>query len=132
MNLSAFASAALLLVPPSSLELVTNGQGFSTLHVANLLQPILDVLKKVTLGRVNPDEPANVIFNKRTGGGADMGHYQALLSKAVAAITGKAEEKGVESLFERGGTVISKESFRGIDDFEVITYLVIVDEGQVA
>ena len=46
MNLSAFASAALLLAPPSSLELVTNGQGFSTLHVANLLQPMLDVLKK--------------------------------------------------------------------------------------
>jgi hypothetical protein len=59
-----------------------------------------------------------------------MSHYQGLLAKAVAAITGKAEEKGVESLFHRGGTVMTKESFQGIDDFEVIAYLVIVGESK--
>lgn len=66
-------------------------------------------------------------FNAATQGGADMSKYQALLARAVAAITGKAEEKGVESLFQRGGTVLSKDSFKGIDDFEVISYLVILD-----
>jgi hypothetical protein len=35
----------------------------------------------------------------------------------------------VESLFQRGGTVLSKDSFNGIDDFEVISYLVILDRG---
>jgi len=38
---------------------------------------------------------------------------------------GKEEEKGVESLFSRGGTVLSKDTFQGIEDFEVISYLII-------
>jgi hypothetical protein len=66
-------------------------------------------------------------FKIDTRNATDMGIYRALLAKAVAAITGKAEEKGVESLFQRGGTVLSKNSFKGIDDFEVVSYLVIVD-----
>jgi len=57
-----------------------------------------------------------------------MGKYQSLLAKAVATITGKAEEKGVESLFQRGGTVLSKDSFKGIDDFEVVSFLVILGD----
>ena len=62
-----------------------------------------------------------------------MSKYQALLARAVAAITGKAEEKGVESLFQRGGTVLSKNSFKGIDDFEVVSYLVVFgNDGETA
>lgn len=89
---------------------------------------ILDALKKISLGRANPDEKAYKRFNDLTRNGKDMSHYQALLAKAVAAITGKAEEKGVESLFQRGGTVISKDAFKGIDDFEVVAYLIILSE----
>jgi hypothetical protein len=89
---------------------------------------ILDLFKKLSLGRSQPSERALVQFNAVTRGGADMSKYQALLARAVAAITGKAEEKGVESLFQRGGTVLSKESFKGINDFEVIAYLVVLQE----
>jgi len=92
---------------------------------------ILDLLKKLSLGRVNPDEGAYSRFNALTRDGADMSHYQGLLAKGVTAITGKAEEKGVESLFQRGGTVLSKDSFQGIDDFEVVAYLIIIGDGQV-
>jgi superfamily II DNA or RNA helicase len=86
---------------------------------------ILDIFKKLTLGRSQPDDAALACFNALTRDGADMGHYQSLLAKAVAAITGKAEEQGVESLFKRGGTVISKDTFKGIDDFEVVAYLIV-------
>ncbi|MCX6644987.1 MAG: helicase, partial [bacterium] len=89
---------------------------------------ILDLIKKLSLGRSQPDEEAVVMFNKATNDGADMSKYQSLLAKAVAALTGKAEEKGVESLFHPGGTVISKDSFQGIDDFEVVSYLIIVGD----
>nr|MBC8433248.1 DEAD/DEAH box helicase family protein [Candidatus Desulfatibia vada] len=89
---------------------------------------ILDLLKKLSLGRSQPDEGAVVRFNFATRDATDMSKYQALLAKAVAAITGKAEEKGVESLFQRGGTVLSRESFQGIDDFEVVSYLIILGE----
>ena len=89
---------------------------------------ILDVFKKLSLGRTQPDESAVARFKVATHDATDMSHYQDLLAKAVAAITGKAEEKGVESLFHRGGTVLSKESFQGIDDFEVVSYLIIFGE----
>lgn len=86
----------------------------------------LDVLKKLALGRPHAEDAAVAQFNAQTRNAADMSHYQTLLAKAVAAVTGKAEEKGVESLFQRGGTVLNKESFHGIDDFEVISYLIIL------
>jgi helicase-like protein len=89
---------------------------------------ILDMLKKLSLGRSQPDEVAVARFKVATRDATDMSHYQNLLAKAVAAITGKAEEKGVESLFHRGGTALSKESFQGIDDFEVVSYLIILGE----
>ena len=92
---------------------------------------ILDLLKKLSIGRVNPDEKAYARFNSLTNNGADMSKYQALLAKAVTAITGRTEEKGVESLFQRGGTAISKDTFQGIDDFEVVAYLIILDDGQI-
>jgi superfamily II DNA or RNA helicase len=97
------------------------------LHFTQAKQ-LLDVLKKLALGRPHPDEKAVSRFNELTRNGSDMRHYQALLAKAVAAITGKAEEKGVESLFQRGGTVLSKDSFQGIDDFEVIAYLIVLGD----
>jgi hypothetical protein len=90
---------------------------------------VLDVLKKLSIGRSHPDREAIAGFNGLTKAGGDMSHYQSLLARAVAGITGKAEEKGVESLFQRGGTVLSKDSFRGIDDFEVVAYLIILGKG---
>ena len=89
---------------------------------------ILDLFKKLSLGRAHPDTEAVKRFNTATRNATDMSHYQNLLAKAVAAITGKAEEKGVESLFHRGGTALSKESFQGMDDFEVVSYLIILGE----
>ncbi len=89
---------------------------------------ILDLFKKLSLGRSRPNVRAVTRFEAGTKDGADMSKYQALLAGAVVAVTGKAEEKGVESLFRRGGTVLTKDSFKGIDDFEVIAYLVILGD----
>lgn len=87
---------------------------------------ILDIFKKLSLGQSQPDQAAIARFHARSKNGDDMSHYQTLLSKAVTGITGKAEEKGVETLFQRGGTQLSADSFQGIDDFEVIGYLIIM------
>ena len=54
-----------------------------------------------------------------------MSKYRLMLETAINSIIGKEEEKGVESLFSRGGTVLSKDTFQGIEDFEVISYLII-------
>ncbi len=52
-------------------------------------------------------------------------YFRSLLEIAVRNIAGKSEEKGVESLFSRGGTHLSKNSFQGMDDFEVISYMIV-------
>ncbi|WP_435103791.1 helicase-related protein [Arhodomonas sp. AD133] len=88
---------------------------------------VLDALKRLTLGRGHPDDMAVARFNHATGDGWEMAHYRELLARAVAAVTGKAEERGVESLFRPGGTVISRDSFQGMNDFEVVSYLIILD-----
>ena len=64
-------------------------------------------------------------MNRITRNGKDMSHYRTLLEKAVTSIIGKSEEKGVESLFSRGGTHLTQESFQGMEDFEVISYMVL-------
>ncbi len=89
---------------------------------------VLDLLKKLSIGRSQPDQEAVARFKGATRDATDMSKYQELLAKAVAAITGKADEKGVESLFQRGGTTLSKESFQGMGDFEVVSFLIIMGE----
>jgi hypothetical protein len=42
-------------------------------------------------------------------------------------VTGKTEEQGVASLFERGGTVLTRDTFKGVDDFEVVGWLAVLD-----
>lgn len=86
---------------------------------------ILDVLKKHGHGKRQPDTAAIVRMNAITNNGKDMSHYRGLLEAAVSSIIGKSEEKGVESLFSRGGTNLTKESFQGMEDFEVISYMVV-------
>ena len=92
---------------------------------------ILEVFKKLALGHASPDLNAHELLNGRTKAGSDMSHYQALLNKAVTAITGKAEEKGVESLFDPMGSSISKDSYRGLEDFEVVAFMAVTAEGGV-
>ena len=71
-------------------------------------------------------------FDKATRYGRDMEDYQALLARAVASIAGKSEERAVASLFSPGGTHALKGEFAGINDFEVVAFLVVLPSAQVA
>ncbi|MDM8536380.1 hypothetical protein QUF70_06470 [Desulfobacterales bacterium HSG17] len=86
---------------------------------------VLDILKKQCIGKKQVDTDAVKVFNRDTDQGKDMSRYLKLLETAVNNIAGKSEEKGVESLFSRGGTVLSKDSFQGMDDVEVIAYMIL-------
>ena len=85
----------------------------------------LDILKKHSIGLHYPNSHAVGLFNDTTKQGQDMSSYRGMLEVAINSIIGKEEEKGVESLFSRGGTVLSKDTFQGIEDFEVTSYLII-------
>lgn len=92
----------------------------------------LDRLKRLCIGRDLPDDGACARFDKATKQGENMEATQTLLAKAVASIVGKKEERAVASLFTPGGTHAMKGEFAGIDDFEVVAFLVVLPEAQSA
>jgi hypothetical protein len=57
-----------------------------------------------------------------------MRQAQRLLASAVASVVGKGEERAVASLFSPGGTHALKGEFAGINDFEVVAFLVVLAE----
>jgi hypothetical protein len=91
---------------------------------------LLDRLKKLTVGRELPDLSACTRFDRATRAGRDMERAQKQLAAAVASIVGKREERAVASLFTPGGTHAQKGEFAGIDDFEVVAFLVVLPESE--
>ena len=91
---------------------------------------VLDLIKRQAFIRTDVSLDAAETVNKRTKNGRNMEHYQHLLAVAVDSIAGKSEEKGVESLFTKGGTVLTATSSQGIEDFAVVSYLVLVESGE--
>ena len=85
---------------------------------------VLDRLKKLGLGYDRPDEEAYKQFDKATRSGRDMEPYRKLLARAIGTLVGKREERAVASLFQMGGTHAMKGEFAGINDFEVVAFLV--------
>ncbi len=89
---------------------------------------VLDRLKKLALGQREPQPEACSAFDKATANGRDMDQYQKHLSRAIASIVGKKEERAVSSLFSPGGTHAIKGEFAGMNDFEVVGFLVVLAE----
>jgi hypothetical protein len=90
---------------------------------------VLDRLKKLCNGRDEPDVNACARFDRITRDGENMSATQKLLGTAVSSIVGKKEERAIASLFTPGGTHAKKGEFQGINDFEVVAYLVVLAEG---
>ncbi|RYU64322.1 helicase-related protein [Aliivibrio finisterrensis] len=89
---------------------------------------ILDLCKKLGSELTNIDQSTDAYnqFARHSQNGKQMKHYQNLLAKAVENIAGKSEEIGATSLFNRGGTVLSASSTQNVNDFEVVSYMVIL------
>jgi hypothetical protein len=87
---------------------------------------VLDRLKRASVGRELPDAGACARFDRATRQGEDLRHAQKLLAGAVASVAGKNEERAVAGLFSPGGTHALKGEFAGINDFEVVAYLVVL------
>ena len=86
---------------------------------------ILDIYKKIANGQDKVFEDLVEIFNKSTKDGMDMEKYTNLLQQSITNIVGKKEEKGLSSLFRKGGTSLQKTNFDGIEGFELVSFLII-------
>lgn len=108
--------------------LVHVGDDGSTVLPYTQAKAIMDCLKRLCVGKEIPDEGAYARFEAATKKGSDMEHARGLLSSAIASVVGKKEERAAASLFSTGGTHALKGEFAGINDFEVVAYLVILPE----
>lgn len=89
------------------------------------IKKILDVYKKLCLGKNEVNNELVKKFNLETRNGKDMSKYSSLLEKAIKNIIGKNSEKGSVSLFSKGGTVTKNSLLLEVDDFELISFLII-------
>ncbi|HCT64741.1 MAG TPA: helicase [Lachnospiraceae bacterium] len=86
---------------------------------------VLDIYKKLCKGQKEVLQDVVAEFNEQTDEGRKMDEYTNLLQQAIENLIGKKQEVGVTSLFSKGGGIINKQNFNGIEDFELITFLVI-------
>ena len=87
---------------------------------------ILDQMKRVCHGRSLPDPDACRRFDRATHDGRETESIRRQLGVAVGAVAGTSQERAVESLFKPGGTHARRGEFAGLEDFEVLAYLVIL------
>ena len=95
--------------------------------ICDHLQPkkLLDVMRHVCKGQDKPDKELCAIINKETCDGRKMQHYSDLLANAIDSIITVKEESDIESLFSVGETTALLSDVKGLDDFELITFLII-------
>lgn len=95
--------------------------------VCNHLQPkeLLDKLRLACKGKAEVDKNLCTYFNKKTKDGRDMKQYSALLNQAINSIIAVKEESDVDSLFSDGGTSALENEISGLNDFELICFLVV-------
>ncbi|MEK4471785.1 helicase-related protein [Paenibacillus sp. FSL R7-0048] len=85
----------------------------------------LDVLRALCRGQADPVLDACRSFNQATKDGRRMDAYSMLLEEAIRSIVQVKEEGDLDSLFSSGGTTALIDSVKGLEDFELITFVVI-------
>ena len=100
-----------------------NGEVLSNhLNVKNTL----DILRKLSKNNTEPVNGAYRLFNNKTNDGKNMEEYSKLLSESIDSIITIKEENDIDSLFRSGGTTMLKNDIGGLDDFELISFMVVV------
>ncbi len=108
--------------------LVHVGDDGSVLLPFSQAKAVLDRLKRLCVGKDMPDVLGCARFDAATDRGQDMQAMQRLLAAAVSSIVGAGEERATASLFSPGGTHAMAGEFAGMDDFEVVAFLVVLAE----
>ena len=95
--------------------------------VVNHLSPkeLLDRLRYLCKGKSSPNKELCKEFNRITRDGKNMQHYSELLSDAIASIIDVKEESDIDSFLGGATGSLFTEEIKGLDDFELICFLVI-------
>lgn len=95
--------------------------------ICDYLKPkkLLDTIRLLCRGK---DEAITELcrrFNAETDDGRDMSAMSELLNEAIDSIIDIKEENDIESLFKTGGTSALLSEVSGIEDFELICFIVV-------
>lgn len=95
--------------------------------VCDYLDPkrLLDTVRVLCRGKTEPDAALCRRFNAETDDGRNMSAVSELLNEAINSIIDAKEESDIDSLFGSGGTSALLSAVSGLNDFELITFLVI-------
>ena len=95
--------------------------------VVNHLNPktLLDKFRFLCKNNTKPIKELVSIFNEETNNGKAMKLYSDLLGKAIQSIIQVKTERDVNSLFSGGGTSALENKISGLNDFELIDFLIV-------
>jgi len=89
------------------------------------VKPLLDLVRSSCKGLSDPISSACQLFNTTTGDGRDMARYSDLLGQAIRSMVEVKEDKDIDSLFSGVNTTALVDTIKGLDDFELISFLVV-------
>ena len=89
------------------------------------VKALLDLARNACKGHSEPVPAAFEPFNKATDDGRNMKAYSTLLDRAIHSMIERQQEQDVDSLFSPGKTSALVHEVAGLEDFELISFLVI-------
>ena len=92
-------------------------------HIA--AKKILDKLRLLCKGHKEPIYDLCDLLSAETNEYRKMDAYSGLLRKSISSILETEEEKDVLSLFKSGGTTALTNSIKGIEDFKLISFIIV-------
>ena len=96
--------------------------------ITNHLQPkeTLDEMRHIAKGKNTPDPLLCHRFNKETKDGRNMARVSKLLEDAISSMIEAKEEEDISSFFSAGETTFQSGGFSGLEDFELICFMVVM------
>ncbi len=91
------------------------------------VKQLLDIIRSGCRAYSEPVLEVCRVFNAATQDGAHMRHYSDLLTAAIRSMIDVDQEHDIDSLFKGDHTTALTQSIEGLDDFELVAFLAIVD-----
>jgi SNF2 family DNA or RNA helicase len=96
--------------------------------ICNHLEPksLLDEMRFLSKGKSSPELSVCQEFNHLTRDGRDMDYVSKLLEQAISSIVDVKEKSDIDSFFGGGQTTFLSGNVTGLDDFELICFMVVM------
>ena len=89
------------------------------------VKAILDILRTTCKHHTEPIADLCRAYNRETKDGYKMDKYSRLLDKSIESIIDVKEADDLNTLFNTGSDILFNSGIQGLDDFELITFVVI-------